>query len=172
MSNILIKKEQVFSFYANISVFYRLDSTTLDNFWERSDINMKFSTQVVPNKNYWKIILKMSELSYSHADVSRKVKISKNKSFFKMAVTSDLNKIFQFFDILKGNRIIFNINSCFFYESKDLTWNGTTKITKLIFSFLARHSGLNHCIYKKYWIFVKDISITFQNIETELKYLI
>ena len=46
----------------------------------------------------------MSKLSYYHADVSRKVKISKNRSFFKMAVTFDLNKIFQFcFDILKGN---------------------------------------------------------------------
>ena len=38
----------------------------------------------------------MSKLSYYHADVSRKVKISKNRSFFKMAVTFDLNKIFQF----------------------------------------------------------------------------
>ena len=47
----------------------------------------------------------MSKLLYYHADVSRKVKISKNSSFFKMAVTFDLNKIFQFcFDTLKGNR--------------------------------------------------------------------
>ena len=38
----------------------------------------------------------MSKLSYYHADVSRKVKISKKSSFFKMAVTFDLNKIFKF----------------------------------------------------------------------------
>ena len=56
----------------------------------------------------------MSKLSYYHADVSRKVKISKKSSFFKMAVTFDLNKIFQYcFDILNGNRNIFNINSVF-----------------------------------------------------------
>ena len=37
-----------------------------------------------------------------------------------MAVTFDLNKIFQFcFDILKGNRKILNINSGFFYGYKD-----------------------------------------------------
>ena len=46
----------------------------------------------------------MSKLSYYHADGSINVKISKNKSFFKMAVTFDLNKIIQFcFDILKDN---------------------------------------------------------------------
>ena len=61
----------------------------------------------------------MSKLSYYHADVSRKVKISKNESFFKMAVTFDLKKIFQFcFDVLKGNRKILNINSVFFYGFK------------------------------------------------------
>ena len=60
----------------------------------------------------------MSKLSYYHADVSRKVKISKNRSFFKMAVTFDLNKIFQFcFNILKDNRKIFNINSGFFMNT-------------------------------------------------------
>ena len=34
--------------------------------------------------------------------------------------TLDLNKIFEFsFDILKGNRKIFNLNSGFFYEYKN-----------------------------------------------------
>ena len=80
---------------------------------------MKFGTQAVLNRNYQKIIHNMSKLSYYHADVSRKVKISKNKSFFKMAVTFDLNKIFQFcFDILKGNRNIFNMNSGSFMKTK------------------------------------------------------
>ena len=61
----------------------------------------------------------MSKLSYYHADVSRKVKISKNRLFFKMAVSFDLNNIFQFcFDILKGNRNIFNMNSGFFMNIK------------------------------------------------------
>ena len=47
----------------------------------------------------------MGKLSYYRADVSRKVKISKNRAYFKMAVTFDLNKIFQFcFDILKVMR--------------------------------------------------------------------
>ena len=36
----------------------------------------------------------MSKSSYYHADVGRNVKISKNRLFFKMAVTFDLNKIF------------------------------------------------------------------------------
>ena len=50
--------------------------------------------------------------------VSRKLKISKNRTFFKMAVTFDLNKIFQFcFNILKDNRKIFNINSGFFMNT-------------------------------------------------------
>ena len=61
----------------------------------------------------------MSKLSYYHADISVKVKISKNRSFFKMAVTFDLNKIFPFcFDILKGNRKILNMNSGFFMNIK------------------------------------------------------
>ena len=48
----------------------------------------------------------MIKLSYYYADVSRKVKINKNRSFFKIAVTVDLNKIFQFcIDILKGNKV-------------------------------------------------------------------
>ena len=56
----------------------------------------------------------MSKLSYYNADFSRKEKICKNKSFFKMAVAFDLNNIFQFcFDILKDNRKIFNISSVF-----------------------------------------------------------
>ena len=60
----------------------------------------------------------MSTFSYYHADVSRKVKLSKNR-FFKMAVTFDLNKIFQFcFDILKSNRNIFNIYSGFFINTR------------------------------------------------------
>ena len=80
---------------------------------------MKFGTQVLLNRNYLKIIHKMSKLSYYHADVSRKVKISKNRSFFKMAVTFDLNKIFQLcFDILKFNRNIFNRNCGFYMETK------------------------------------------------------
>ena len=46
-----------------------------------------------------------------------------------MDVTFDLNKIFQFcFDILKGKRKIFNINSLF-YEYKNSTQNGTPKMT-------------------------------------------
>ena len=62
----------------------------------------------------------MSKLSYHHADVSRKVKISKNRSFLKMAVIFYLNKIFQFcFDIRKGNRNILNINSVFFMNIKN-----------------------------------------------------
>ena len=45
--------------------------------------------------------------------IFRKLKISKI-SFFKMALTFDLDKIFQFcFDILKDNRKIININSDF-----------------------------------------------------------
>ena len=61
----------------------------------------------------------MSKLLYYHADVSRKVKISKNRSSFKMAVTFDLNKILQFcFDILKGSRNIFNMNSVSFMNLK------------------------------------------------------
>ena len=61
----------------------------------------------------------MSKLSYYHTDVSRKVKISKNRSSFKMAVTFDLNKIFQFFfDILKANRNTFNKNSGLFMNTK------------------------------------------------------
>ena len=60
----------------------------------------------------------MIKLSYYHADVSRKVKISKNGSFFKMAVTLDLNKIFEFcFDILKGNRKTFNKKSGFYMNT-------------------------------------------------------
>ena len=44
----------------------------------------------------------MTKLSLYHADVSGKVKIRNNRSFFKMAVTFNLYKIFQFcFDILK-----------------------------------------------------------------------
>ena len=43
--------------------------------------------------------------SYYYADVSRKVKISKNWLFLKMVVTFDLSKIFQFcFDFLKDNK--------------------------------------------------------------------
>ena len=43
----------------------------------------------------------MSNLSYYHADISRKVKI--RKKGFLIAVTFDLNKIFQFcFNILKA----------------------------------------------------------------------
>ena len=62
--------------------------------------------------NLVKIIHKMNKLSYYQADVSRKVKISENRSFFKMAVTFDLNKIFKFcFDILKDKLNIFHINS-------------------------------------------------------------
>ena len=61
----------------------------------------------------------MSKLSYYNADVNRKVKISKNRSFFKMAVSFDLNKIFQFcYDILKGNRNIFDLNSGFLMNTK------------------------------------------------------
>ena len=61
----------------------------------------------------------------------------KNRSFLIMAVTFDQNKIFQFcFDILKGNRNIFR----FSYEYKELTQNGAPKMTKLIFSFLARQN--------------------------------
>ena len=79
----------------------------------------------------------MSKLSYYHADFSRKVNISKNRSFFKMAVTFDLNKIFQLcFDILQVNRTLLNINYVFLYEYKDLIQNGASKMTK--FSFLAR----------------------------------
>ena len=37
-------------------------STTLDNFWWRSHINMKFDTQEVLNRNYWNIIHKISKL--------------------------------------------------------------------------------------------------------------
>ena len=83
---------------------------------------MKFGTHVLLNRSIGtieEIIHKMSKLSYYHADISRKVKNSKNRSFFKMAVTFDLNKIFQFcFDILKGNRKILNINSGFFMNIK------------------------------------------------------
>ena len=65
---------------------------------------MKFGTQAVLNRNYQKIIHNMSKLSYYHADVSRKLKISKKRTFFKMAVTFNVNKIFQFcFNILKNN---------------------------------------------------------------------
>ena len=61
----------------------------------------------------------MNKLSYYQADVSRKVKISENRSFLKMAVTFDLKKIFHFcFHILKVNRNIFNINSGFFMNIK------------------------------------------------------
>ena len=63
----------------------------------------------------------MSKLSYYHADVSIKVKISKNRSVFKMAVTFDLNKTLQFcFDILKDDRKIFDINSGVFMHTKIL----------------------------------------------------
>ena len=57
----------------------------------------------------------MSKVSCYHADFSRKVKISKKRLFFKMAVTFDLNNIFKIcFDFLKDNRNIFHINSGFF----------------------------------------------------------
>ena len=53
-----------------------------------------------------------------------------------MAVTFDLENIFQLcFDILKGNRKILNISSGFFNEDKDLTQNGSPRMTKLNFSF-------------------------------------
>ena len=61
----------------------------------------------------------MSKLSYYHADVSRNVKIGKYRSFFKMTVTFDLNKIFKFcFNILY-----------FFKEYKYLPQNGAPKIS-------------------------------------------
>ena len=48
------------------------------------------------------MIQKMSKLTYNHADVSRKVKTRKISLFFKMTVSFDLNKLFQFcLDILK-----------------------------------------------------------------------
>ena len=61
----------------------------------------------------------MSKLSYYHADVCRKVKINKNRPFFRMAVTFDLKKIFRFcFDILKDNKKIFDKNSGFCINTK------------------------------------------------------
>ena len=59
----------------------------------------------------------MSKLYY-HAEVIRKLKISKNRSFFKITVSFDLDKIFQFcFDILKDNRKIFDLKSGFFMNT-------------------------------------------------------
>ena len=52
---------------------------------QRSPINTKFVTQTELNKNYWKIMHKMSKLSYYHADVSRNVKTSKIRLFFMSA---------------------------------------------------------------------------------------
>ena len=76
---------------------------------------MKIDTQVVLNKSYRKIILKMSWLSWKYADVSKKLENKKNRSFIQTALTFDLKKIFQLcLDSLKDKRIIFNINSCFY----------------------------------------------------------
>ena len=51
---------------------------------------------------------------------AEKSKSEKISHFFKMAVTFDLNKIFQFcFDILKDNRKVLNIDSGYFYRYKD-----------------------------------------------------
>ena len=59
-----------------------------------------------------------------------------------------------------------------FFQKKLKIHNGAPKMKKLFLSILARYSKFKIMIYVKTGIYVKDEPFFFQNIETELKYLI